>query len=375
MATMREHVRGMQERTKPFLRRTPVMEVESSDFGLSGAPIILKLEFLQHTGSFKPRGAFANLLSRAPSAAGVVAASGGNHGLAVAYAASKLGVAASIFVPSVAAATKQEQIRSLGARLFIAGERYADALAASQRFAAESGALEVHAFDQLETLVGQGSIGVELQEQCADLDTLLVAVGGGGLIGGIAAWYDGAVKLVGVEPRAAPTLHHALEAGHPVDVEAGGIAADSLAPRRVGELMFPLAQRFVDRVVLVEDDALRHAQAALLARVANHLGARRGGRRGGTSQWRLPAATGRTSGDRSLRRQYRSGNRAAVLLSTRFPAISPIGSVGDRPKSDSVHIVDEKRSLPWSVPPEARSSTGSRFGPAGSSSRVQGGSR
>jgi threonine dehydratase len=263
MTTMREQVRGMHERTKPFLRRTPVMEVESSDFGLAGSPITLKLEFLQHTGSFKPRGAFANLLARAPGAGGVVAASGGNHGLAVAYAASKLGVAASIFVPSVAAPTKQEQIRSLGARLTITGDRYADALAASRRFAAESGALEVHAFDQLETLLGQGSIAIELEDQCANLDTLLVAVGGGGLIAGIAAWYEGGIKLVAVEPRAAPTLYRALEAAHPVDAEAGGIAADSLAPRRVGELMFPLAQRFVDRVVLVEDDAIREAQRGL----------------------------------------------------------------------------------------------------------------
>jgi threonine dehydratase len=263
MKTMREQVSGTYELVKPFVRRTPVIEVESTDFGIAGPRIRLKLEFLQHTGSFKPRGAFANLLSRKPGSAGVVAASGGNHGLAVAYVASRLGVAASIFVPSVATATNQEQIRSLGGRLTIAGERYADALNARQRFAAESGALEVHAFDQLETLLGQGSIGVELQEQCADLDTLLVAVGGGGLIGGIAAWYDGAVKLVGVEPRAAPTLYRALEAGHPVDAEAGGIAADSLADRRAGELMFPLAQKFVDRVVLVEDDAITQAQRSL----------------------------------------------------------------------------------------------------------------
>ena len=181
----------------------------------------------------------------------------------MAFAAHRLGVPAAIFVPSVAAVTKQDRIRSLGAELVVAGERYADALAASHQYAERTGALEIHAFDQLETLLGQGSVGLELEEQCPSIDTLIVAVGGGGLLGGIAAWFRGRGKLVAVEPRAAPTLYRALEAGHPVDAEAGGIAADSLAPRRVGELMFPLAQQFVDRVVLVEDDAIRAAQQAL----------------------------------------------------------------------------------------------------------------
>jgi threonine dehydratase len=255
---------------RPYVRRTPVVELEGADFGIGTGPIACKLELLQHTGSFKPRGAFANLLSRPVPKAGVVAASGGNHGLAVAFAARKLGVPASIFVPSVAAATKQERIRSLDAQLVIAGELYADALAASRKHAAESGALEIHAYDQRETLLGQGSVALEIEEQCPGLDTLLVAVGGGGLIGGTAAWFAGKLRLVAVEPRLAPTLCRALEAGEPVDAEAGGIAADSLAPRRVGELMFPLAQRYVDRVVLVEDEAIRDAQQALwrVARIA-----------------------------------------------------------------------------------------------------------
>ncbi len=240
-----------------------MIEVDAADFDLRGRPLVCKLEFLQHAGSFKPRGAFANLLLRKPPAVGVVAASGGNHGLAVAYAANKLGIPATIFVPKVAAATKQERIRSLGAKLTVVGDGYADALAASRKFAAETDALEIHAFDQPETLLGQGSLGIELEEQCPGLDTLLVAVGGGGLIGGVAAWFRGKVKLVAVEPRAAPTLFSALEAGHPVDAEAGGVAADSLAPRRVGEIMFPLAQSYVDRVVLVEDDAIREAQRSL----------------------------------------------------------------------------------------------------------------
>ncbi len=256
------------ELIRPHVRRTPVIEVDAADFGLEHRPVALKLELLQHTGSFKPRGALASLLSRPAPEAGVVAASGGNHGLAVAFAARKLKVPARIFVPGVSAATKRQRIQEMGAELVIAGERYADALAASREFAAKSGALEVHAYDQPETLLGQGSVALEIEQQCRSasaerLDTVLVAVGGGGLIGGMAAWFEGRTRLVAVEPRTAPTLYRALEAGAPVDAEAGGIAADSLAPRRVGELMFPLAQRFVERAVLVEDDAIRDAQRAL----------------------------------------------------------------------------------------------------------------
>jgi threonine dehydratase len=218
---------------------------------------------LQHSGSFKARGAFTNLLGRQLPRAGVVAASGGNHGAAVAYAAMKLGVAAKIFVPGVSSPAKMERIRNYGADLEIVGDRYADALAASESWIARSGALGVHAFDQVETLLGQGTVGLELEGQAPDLDTLLVAVGGGGLIGGIAAWYAGRVKVIGVEPEAAPTLSRALEAGRPVDAEAGGIAADSLAPRRVGELVFPIVKEYVRGVVLVTDDAIRAAQEAL----------------------------------------------------------------------------------------------------------------
>lgn len=260
----RAAIATVYERIRPHVRRTPVLEVDGADFGLDAGRILLKLELLQHAGSFKPRGALANLLMRKIPAAGVVAASGGNHGLAVAFAARRLGIHATIFVPSVAAATKRERIREYGAQLVVAGERYADALAASRAFAVEAGALEIHAFDQPETLLGQGSVGLEIEEQGASpLDTLLVAVGGGGLIGGLATWFEGGVRLIGVEPRSAPTLYRALEAGHPVDAEAGGIAADSLAPLRVGELMFPLAQRYVERAVLVDDDAIRDAQRTL----------------------------------------------------------------------------------------------------------------
>jgi threonine dehydratase len=265
-AVNHEAIAATYERIRPHVRRTPVIEVEAADFGLESRPLTFKLELLQHTGSFKPRGALASLLSRPLPAAGVVAASGGNHGLAVAFAARKVGVPATIFVPTVAATTKRERIREMGAELVITGERYADALAASREFAARSGALEIHAYDQAGTLLGQGSVGLEIEQQCSrtgGLDTLLVAVGGGGLIGGVAAWFEGHVRLIAVEPRAAPTLYRALEAGHPVDAEAGGIAADSLAPRQVGSLMFPLAQKYVERCVLVEDDAIREAQRAL----------------------------------------------------------------------------------------------------------------
>ncbi|TWT09987.1 threonine/serine dehydratase [Reyranella sp. CPCC 100927] len=248
---------------RPYIRQTPLIGVAGADVGVAAARLLLKLEFLQHAGSFKSRGAFTHLLGRSVPAAGVVAASGGNHGAAVAYAAMKLGIPARIFVPTVAAAAKVEQIRSYGAQLTISGERYADALAASERWIEQTGALAIHAFDHVATLKGQGTVGLELDRQAADIDTLLVAVGGGGLIGGIAAWYRGRVKLVGVEPSAAPTLTRALAHGGPVDAEAGGVAADSLAPRRVGQLVYPLAAHYVAQTVLVADDAIVRAQDTL----------------------------------------------------------------------------------------------------------------
>jgi threonine dehydratase len=259
----RDRIASTYETIRPYIRRTPVVEVDGLDFGLDGVSLAFKLEFLQHSGSFKARGAFTNLLTREVPVAGVVAASGGNHGTAVAFAAMKLKKPARIFVPEVASPTKLERIREYGADLVVTGQRYADALAASEIWAAQSGALAVHAFEQLETLLGQGTVGLEFEEQCPDLDTLIVAVGGGGLIGGIASWYASRIKIVGVEPEAAPTLTRALEAGRPVDAEAGGIAADSLAPKRVGEMMFPVAQAHVQEVLLVSDEAIQDAQKAL----------------------------------------------------------------------------------------------------------------
>jgi threonine dehydratase len=256
-------VRSTYDEISPYIRRTPVIEIDGEDLGVAAARLTLKLELLQHAGSFKVRGAFANLLTRRVPAAGVVAASGGNHGAAVAFAAMKRKVAARIFVPSVASPAKIQQISEYGADLLISGDRYADALAASEICVAETGAMPIHAFDQRETLLGQATVGLELEGPASGVTTLLVAVGGGGLIAGIAAWYAGRIRIVGVEPVQAPTLTRALEAGRPVDAEAGGIAADSLAPRRIGELVFPIVQRYVDQTILVSDDAIRDAQRGL----------------------------------------------------------------------------------------------------------------
>jgi threonine dehydratase len=259
----RERIAATEATIRRYIRRTPLVKADMSDFGLPPGPLTFKLEMLQHSGSFKARGAFANLLLRKTPDAGVVAASGGNHGAAVAYAARRLSVPATIFVPDITSPAKTERIRNYGARLVIAGSRYADALAASEAHVAGTGAMPIHAFDQAETLLGQGTLGLELEQDAPGIDTLLVAVGGGGLIGGIAAWYAGRIKIVAVEPEQAPTLHAALAAGRPVDAPAGGIAADSLAPRRVGELMFAIARTKVTEVVLVSDDAIRQAQIAL----------------------------------------------------------------------------------------------------------------
>jgi len=258
----REVIAATETVIRPYIRRTPVLNVDLADFGLPSAPLTFKLEMLQHSGSFKARGAFANLLLRKVPKAGIAAASGGNHGAAVAYAAQRLGISATIFLPDITSPAKAERIGAYGARLKIVGTRVADALAACEAHVAETGAMSVHPFDQAETMLGQGSVGMEL-EQDAGLDTLLVAVGGGGLIGGIAAWYTGKVRIIGVEPEQAPTLHAALAAGKPVDAPAGGIAADALGPPRVGQLMFPIARAHVTEVLLVSEDDIRRAQAAL----------------------------------------------------------------------------------------------------------------
>ncbi len=258
-----ERIAAAERVIRPFIRRTPVVVLDGKELGVDCATITLKLELLQHSGSFKARGAFVNLLLRDVPESGVVAASGGNHGAAVAYAAMRLGRPAKIFVPTIASAAKVDRIRRYGADLVVTGERYSDALAAAEEWMGTSGALSVHAYDQTETLLGQGTLALELASQAPQLDAVLVPVGGGGLIGGIAAWYAGATKVVGVEPDGAPTLAHALAAGKPVDAPTGSIAADSLAPKRIGATVFPIAQRYVSGVVLVSDDDIAAAQRTL----------------------------------------------------------------------------------------------------------------
>ena len=266
--TVNQHaIAETYERIKSHVRRTPVVDVDAAELGLPPGTLTLKLELLQHAGSFKARGAFANLTGQAVPAAGVAAASGGNHGAAVAFAAQKLGHAAHIFVPTISSPAKIERIRSYGADLVIEGSRYAEALERCRAFVARTGALSVHAYDAPLTLLGQGTVGLELEHQAPDIDTLLVAVGGGGLIGGIAAWYQGRVKVIGVEPEAAPTLHAALKAGSPVEVSVSGLAADSLGASRIGGIPFDIAREHVAGSVLVPDDAIRKAQLVLWDRL------------------------------------------------------------------------------------------------------------
>jgi threonine dehydratase len=227
---------------------------------MNRASVVAKLELLQHTGSFKPRGAFNKLLSSEVPPAGVIAASGGNFGLAVAYAARETGVPAEIFMPTTSPESKIARVRAQGAGVTIVDGYYAEAQAALDDRADGTGALLMHPFDQPEVIAGQGTIGVELDEQVPDVDTVLVAIGGGGLIAGIAAWFARRVRVIGVEPELSQAMTAALAAGEPITVEVGGVAADSLGSARVGDHTFPIVRDQVDRVVLVQDDAIRDAQ-------------------------------------------------------------------------------------------------------------------
>ncbi|MGQ0484608.1 MAG: threonine/serine dehydratase [Hyphomicrobiales bacterium] len=260
MSVDRDTISEAAQRIAPYIRRTPVIDV---NLGGAAQPVTLKLELLQHTGSFKARGAFNNLVGRAIPAAGVAAASGGNHGAAVAYAAQSLGIKARIFVPEIASPAKLARIASYGAEIVQKGASYYEALAGCEAHVAATGAFNVHAYDEEPTLQGQGTLARELEDQVPDLDTLLVAVGGGGLIGGIAAWYEGRIKVVGVEPETCNALHAALAAGHPVRVAPSGVAVDSLGASFAGSLMFPIAQRHIDHVALVGDEDIRAAQRHL----------------------------------------------------------------------------------------------------------------
>ena len=255
----RGDIEAARDRIAPHVRVTPVLEAGHGSFH-PDADLVFKLELLQHTGSFKPRGAFSKMLIADVPEQGVIAASGGNFGLAVAYAARVLGHRAQIFVPSTSPAAKIDRVRAQGADVQVVQGYYDEASAAARARADESGACWMHPFDQPEVVAGQGTIGMEIAQQVPDADTVLVAVGGGGLIAGIASWFRGNVRVIGVEPQNASCMHAALEAGRPVDTEVGGVAADSLGPRRVGDIAFQVAQRYVDRVVLVTDEAIRRAQ-------------------------------------------------------------------------------------------------------------------
>lgn len=257
-----DDIRAAHARIRDHIRRTPVVNLPRGDFGHDG-PVSLKLEFLQHAGSFKPRGAFNTLLSKDIPAAGVAAASGGNHGAAVAYAAHSLGVPARIFVPEIASKPKVDAIRRHGAEVEIGGPRYADAAIACAEYMAETGALSIHAYDAFETVAGQGTVAIEWEEDQPDLDTVLVAAGGGGLVSGIGAYWRGRVKVVAVEPAGSCALHAALAAGGPVDVEVHSVAADSLGARNTGALVHEICRAAIDHVALVTDEAITEAQRRL----------------------------------------------------------------------------------------------------------------
>lgn len=249
---------------KGHIRKTPMFEVDGSSLGFAN-PIQLKLELFQHSGSFKARGAFYNLLSRSIPGAGVAAASGGNHGAAVAHAAHQLNIPAHIFVPEISSPAKISKIRKAGAEVIIDGARYADALNNCEIYQSKTGAIGLQAYDSFETICGQGTLGLELEGQLKEdpVDTWLVAVGGGGLISGMASWFGKSAKIIGIEPANASALHQALEAGNVVDVDVSGIAADSLGAKRCGELVFEIASRLVDDTILLPDEAIAEAQASL----------------------------------------------------------------------------------------------------------------
>lgn len=241
----------------PFLRLTPVIDIRLPGIRET---VSLKLEFLQHTGSFKARGAFANLLGQEQPPALVTAASGGNHGAAVAYAAKALGIPARIFVHGKTSAEKKARIAAYGAQVEQVGQAYEDARLAAADHARLSGALDIHAYDSEATILGQGTLAREFEEQSPDLDTVIVAVGGGGLIGGIAGWYGGGIKVVGAETQGCNTLHAAMAAGMPLAVSPSGCAADSLGASLIGALSFPIAQAHVGECLLVGDADVARAQ-------------------------------------------------------------------------------------------------------------------
>lgn len=263
----RAGVEALLPSLRPHVRTTPVIRIDRAELGLASGPLVLKLEHMQHSGSFKARGAFANMLLHDIPEPGVVAASGGNHGAAVAYAASRLGVPATIFVPEISSRAKLTRIESYGATLVVGGANYDDARAAADAHRGVTGALDVPAFDSIPTVLGAGSLALELLSQAPDVTTVRAAVGGGGLLAGLCAGFDGAVRVVGVEPEGAPTLTRALAAGAPVDAPVGSVAIDSLAPRRVGTHTYAVIARLGSGVVTVDDEAILATQRLLWDRL------------------------------------------------------------------------------------------------------------
>ena len=260
MTLNRTAITQAAKRIAPFIRKTPVMDIIVPGID---KPVCLKLELFQHTGSFKPRGAFNNLVGAKIPKAGIAAASGGNHGAAVAYAAKTLGIAARIFVPTISSPAKVARIAGYGATIVQEGANYQAAVGLCQDYVRESGAMNIHAYDMETTLTGQGTLARELDEQAPDLDKILVAVGGGGLIGGIATWYQSKSKVIGIEPETCNCLSAALAAGNTININPAGLAADSLGASSAGSLMFPIAQKYVSHVALVSDADIRNAQRYL----------------------------------------------------------------------------------------------------------------
>lgn len=247
-----------------FVRRTPLWKLPGAALGVPCAEVWLKLEQLQAGGSFKARGMYNRLLANAIPERGVVVASGGNAGIATAAAARALGVRCEVFVPTVSSPAKQQKLRELGAQVVVTGAVYAEALEACLARQRETGALLTHAYDQPEVVAGAGTLAREIEEQGGEPPgSVLVSVGGGGLVAGIAAWFEQRSRVVALEPELAPTLYRAREAGAPVDVDVGGIAADALGARRIGAIAWELTQRHVRDALLLPDAAIREAQLAL----------------------------------------------------------------------------------------------------------------
>ncbi len=263
----RAEIEAAASRLRGYVRRTPCIEIQGRDLGLEIDSVILKLELLQHTGSFKPRGAFNRVLAGVVPPAGLIAASGGNHAQAVAYAGTRLGIPTEIFVPETVPPIKLSRLRQYDAEVRLVGEYYDDAREASEVRAAATGAMVVHAYDQPDVVAGAGTLARELMSQVPDVDTVLVAVGGGGLMAGTASWAEGDFEVVAVEPESCPTLRSAIDAGERVEVEVGGLASDSLAARKIGSIAFAVAQQHVGQAVLVTDAAIRSAQVALWDRL------------------------------------------------------------------------------------------------------------